>query len=493
MIYIDKCFFFLLISFCLVQFIHSQETPKPNFGIQLVDQEVKMPNKYSYIKNIILQVLPKRKSRRYYNENNEAAYDTDFKDVIKSVVSWSKKAGEDKTYLTTIPPLKPNRFYRLNVSYYSSESIVALFLLMHEEKNNDWYTSKKEWMKLLGRISDRNSPFTITYDPTILELQSFKNRIDNIDLSILDVKESEYIKDIKDEKAVEKKKKELEAKKTKLINKLHSISKNEFEVLNFAENQGKYIDQELVDFCKWVKSASTFSEDDTTKFSEILVNSFDYVNIYRFYENYILGALNDNSIKQGKLKEFIDKAIETEKATYGTGDVFIPNYLSNFEEIVLNKTKPISTYSTSFETAYKLSLVPDFGYVGYVTDSENTPKGGNLFLGVNISLSPSNKDVPMQISKLSFRQRFSIHTGVTIGSIAEDNVRDNFFGNYSLLLGGGYKVLTQGTRINFGGLLYNKIDAINGSKSLAIQPYIGLSIDLEIKKWLQTVFPNIKI
>ncbi|MDO5980600.1 hypothetical protein [Flavivirga spongiicola] len=391
-----------------------------------------------------------------------------------------------------IPPLKPNRFYRLDASYFSSESIVTMFTMMHEEKNTDWYTDKKEWMKLLKRISKRNEPYSITYDPTIVELNSFKNRIKNIDLGVLEINEADFISGIQDAKIIEKKKQELKKKKEDLLVALHQISKREFEILNFDENKSKIDNNSLVKFCKWIKSKSNFTNDDTTYFSSELVNSLDYINIYEFYENYLIGPLNDDAIRAGNLKNVIAQSIDNEKKFY-TGSELIPNYLMNFEEIVMHGTFALSTYSDSFETSFKTSLVPDFGYVTYITEQENAPKGGNLFLGVNISLSPSNKNVPLQISKLSLMQRLSIHTGVTVGSIQKDNVRDNFFGNYSLLLGGSYKVLTQGTRINFGGLFYHKIDAINGSKSIAVQPFIGLSIDLEIKKWLQTIFPKIEI
>lgn len=478
-----------LIFFLQMSFTFSQNT---DFGITITDKEIELPNKYNYLLNIQLEMLSKKNSRNYYNDNNEGHYEEAFKNVKDVKVTWKKKAGDHNLYEVVIPPLKPNRFYRLKAFHLSSESIVAMFIMMHEEKNTDWYTNKKEWMKLLKSISKRNEPYSITYDPMIVELNSFKNRIKDIDLSVLDIREADFISGIQNVKIIEKKKQELKKKKEDLLALLHQISISAFEILNFVENQNKTDENSLVKFCKWIKSKSSFTNDDTAYFSSELVNSLDYINIYKFYENYLLGPLNDDHIKAGELKNVITESIEKEKESYG-GSELIPNYLVNFKEIVISKTFPISTYSESFETSYKSSLVPDFGYVTYISEQENAPKGGNLFLGVNISLSPSNKNVPLQISKLSLMQRLSVHTGVTIGSIQKDHVRDDFFGNYSLLLGGSYKVLTQGTRINFGGLFYNKIDALNGSKSITVQPYIGLSIDLEIKKWLQTIFPKIKI
>ena len=493
-----------LISFLIIlnlSFVYSQSTEiKPDFGVRLTDKEIKLPDQYNYLTDIQLEILLNDKSRSFYAENNEEKYSNDFIADDSGKVTWNKKEGEGNIYQTVIPPLKPNRFYRLKVSYYSSESIVAMFLMMHDEKNSDWYSTKKEWMKLLNRISDKNFEvingskrnFPITYDPTLVELISFKNRIKDIDLAFLKTNEADYTNGINDAKELQKKKEELKNKKESIIQELDKAAKLEFEVLNFVENQNKYTKNDLVKFCETISSKIDLVQDDTILFSSMLVDSPDYVNIYNFYEKYLLGKFKDDSIKNGELKNVINEAIETEKKLY-TNDELIPNYLKSFKDIVITKTEPISTYPTSFETSFKLSLVPDLGYVVYLNNSENTPQGGNLFFGINITLSPSNKNVPLQISKFNLMQRLSIQTGLTLGSIEEKNVRDDLFGNYSLLLGGSYKVLTQGTRINVGGLFYNKIDAINGSKSIAIQPYVGVSIDLEIAKWIQSIFPKLKV
>ncbi len=489
-------FFFLLqLGFVFSQGEESVEI-EPNFGIRLTDREFELPSRYNYVTDVQLQILSKEKSKSYYNTNNESTFKNDFETIPNVTVTWNKKEGNNADYETVIPPLKPNRFYRIAVSYYSSESIVALFLRMHDEKNEDWYTTEKEWMKLLKRISNRNEPFSITYDPTIAELRGFKNRIQEIDLKTLDIKEADYIKGIKDVKEIDKKKEELKKKKEALIKELDTLAKIEFPVLNFIENQRKYTEKDLIAFCRWIQPKTAFDqEEDMEYFSSNLVNSPDYINIYNFYEKYLIGILNDNDFEKGEFLDVIVNSINVEKLrSYNKKKSgLLPNYLVAWVEEDITKTFPVSTYSNSFETSYKLSLVPDFGYVGYINDNENGPQGGNVFMGVNIALSPTNKNAPLQISDLSFKQRFAIHTGVTLGSIAEDNVSDNFFGNHSLLLGGSYKVFTQATRINFGGLFYNKIDGINGSKSIAIQPYIGLSIDIEIRQWLKTVFPNLNL
>ncbi|MDD7885732.1 hypothetical protein [Flavivirga sp. 57AJ16] len=461
-----------------------------NFGIPIT-KEIDLPDRYNHIMDIVLQELPRKLSRDYFNDHNEEKYENDWFDINDVKIHWDKKEGDNKTHIVSIPPLKPNRFYRIKVTYLSSESIFAAYLMMHDEKNDNWYTEKKQWMKLIERISAKRDRFPLTYDPVHAELVSYQKAIDGLDLTVFDRTLHDIIaeEDIKDEKEIEKKKKALENEKNELFTELKRILLREFKILNFADISARLEKEDVIHFSKLIKKG-TFDE---TTFSSNLIDAVDFINIYEFYETYLLDRFKNKPLNGKALIDFINDKIKEQEASY-TDEDLIPNHLGNFKAILLEDKKPLpSTYPISFETAYKLSLVPDFGYVTYITDQENAPKGGNLFLGVNISLSPSNKNVPLQISKLSAMQRLSIHTGVTIGSIQKDHVRDNFFGNYSLLLGGSYKVLTQGTRVNFGGLFYKKIDAINGSKSITVHPYVGLSIDLDIKRWLQTIFPKIKI
>ena len=151
----------------------------------------------------------------------------------------------------------------------------------------------------------------------------------------------------------------------------------------------------------------------------------------------------------------------------------------------------LSTYPNSFQTAFKRTLVPDFGYVAFINPGSNSAsRGGSPFVGVSISLTAVNKNTPLALTKHSFSQRFAFHTGVILESIKEENVRDDFFQGMSLMIGGSYKVITQSTRIISGVIIYNKIDAVSASKSIAIQPYIGLSIDIEIRKWLAEIIPS---
>ena len=231
------------------------DNSKPNFGIPIKDKEIELPNKYNYITDIQLQILSRSKSREYYNDNNEEKYKKDFEDVEGAKVTWQKKEGDNSIYLVTVPPLKPNHFYRLELSYLSSEGIVALFLMMHDEKNTDWYTSKKEWMQLLKRLSDRNEPFSITYDPSMSELKSFQNSIDSIDLNNLEINEANFVKDYKNDEITEKKKEEIKKNKQEQIVLLDKIAKSEFGILNFEENKKKYNDEDLIKFSKWIKKS----------------------------------------------------------------------------------------------------------------------------------------------------------------------------------------------------------------------------------------------
>ncbi|CAM4367718.1 hypothetical protein [Gillisia limnaea] len=206
---------------------------------------------------------------------------------------------------------------------------------------------------------------------------------------------------------------------------------------------------------------------------------------------------NKSFITHNDFENTVINSLEKEKEEYinnekknNRPDESISNYIGQIARaVVYSKSNPVTTYPEKYETGYKRTLVPDFGYITYIP-YEGSIKGGSPYVGVYISLSPVNKNIPLKLSQLSFSQRFSIHTGVTLNSLEKTGFRDDFFSNYSLMLGGGYKILTHSTRLNFGGVLFKKTDAISGNSSVAIQPYVGLSIDIEIRKWLEGIIPT---
>ncbi|WP_136466247.1 hypothetical protein [Flagellimonas onchidii] len=433
---------------------------KVPFGEQF-SLDTKLPNENYVVVCATLKELDKKYSRKFYSSNDFSQYRDKFKIIPNKSISL-----KDKSTLI-IPPLKPNRFYSIDVNYTKGIYLINVFSAINKEGKytiQDNKAIRKNWMDLVDKIKIENG-FSLYYLPSNEEMDKYVTALTKYDFTgSLSEKENDEIVD---------------------------LSFKSFEILKFKPPTN----DEIIAFAKKVKN----KYDSTDNFRNILfidssVGGFkinDYPNIYQFYENHIMPMMRNKTFQCGELQDIIEKEI-LKKSTLIKNDDFIPNFYFYAEHEVTSIDIPISTYTNSFATAYKRSLVPDFGYVSFVNIGTNSSlRGGSPFVGVNISLSPSNKNVPLRLSEYDFAQRFSIHTGVVLESIEEANVRDDFFNDLSLMIGGSYKFLTQGTRINFGGLLYNKIDAISGSKSIAVQPYIGLSIDIEIRKWLSEIIPSL--
>lgn len=462
--------FILLALFQLCSCLVIGQNKNVNFGIQFIDT-ITLPSKDNYIVSAELKKLNKHLSKKYYNSNDPL-----LKFEIDSTKHVTEIGKEDNNHYLLIPPLNPNQFYKLEIKYVGKYNLYGLFRSMNEEGMPD-YKDTMKWMDIVKVINMQleartdSSNYTIYYHPQVYELEAlkaklsvFENKLDSTKLT-----------------------------KTDTLN-LTSLYFDNFKILNFKKDEIK-IDT-LISFSKWILN-ETITEESGTRF----ISSFnfipDYIGLYQFYEKRLKADMENTDLKNHPVQfmEYIKKEARLElqelKVRYDGYNYIEPNYLQEkvLDTIIMYvEQKQLGTYSNNYETSYKRTLVPDFGYIIYLNGNL---KGGSPYVGVHISLVPVNKDVSMQLSQLSLWQRLSIHTGVNLNPVKKENYRDDFFKNYSLLLGGGLKIFTQSTRLNFGGMLFNKIDAISGKNSIAIQPYIGISIDIEIRKWLESSIPSL--
>lgn len=456
-----KAIIFIIILILTVNTVFSQNKSKiVDFGKQFIDTII-LPSKHNYIKAVELIPIVKKDSKKYYNDPN-FKYSLDDQ-YSKEIIVISRV---DSLNRVLIPPLKPNRFYVLKVTYVGEENIFGVFRGMLSE-DSIAYGKESDWMKEVKRINIlMKKPFKYYYQPTNANLKELKVKLNNFDLS------------------------------PKVIDtiKLEKLVFDEFKTLKFKKKD--ISKKSIIEFCKWLKGNEKFDAETGTKIFEYFGKIPDNQRLYDFFIKYLKTELNNApqkyiyssnfedlvKISVDKEKQFLSQSLEKNEP--------VPNFLSYLEDAISYTNTTIqSTFAKNYETSYKRALVPDFGYIAYIpTGKEIT--GGAPYVGVHISLSPVNKDVPLKLSQLTFSQRFSLHTGVTLNSLKKEGYRDDFFDNYSLMLGGGYKILTQSTRLNFGGVLFKKLDAVSGKSSVAIQPYIGLSIDIEIKKWLEGIIPS---
>jgi hypothetical protein len=145
----------------------------------------------------------------------------------------------------------------------------------------------------------------------------------------------------------------------------------------------------------------------------------------------------------------------------------------------------------NFETRSNALLSPDFGII----TSSITSKGKQLdyyiipYLGFHINFMPLDRDIPFSSYKKNWKQSFSLMVGWSLTSIKKDStsIYENFFEKSTLLTGMGYR-LSHTLRLNAGCQWLFKtntdVNNINLGKKLLAYPYVGLSIDLNIKKYL---------
>ncbi len=73
-------------------------------------------------------------------------------------------------------------------------------------------------------------------------------------------------------------------------------------------------------------------------------------------------------------------------------------------------------------------------------------------------------------------------SGVTLSSISQQNQTKDFFGTTSLLVGLGFR-LGNAIKLTAGSLTFYKSDTnpLVARRSLAVAPFTGVSIDLDLK------------
>ncbi len=461
------CIFILFLPFISIcQETKSEPIPSKSYGVQIAD-EIEMENKFVIIDSIKLVKLYSKSAKEYY----QTAIDDSTKWDYRNARSLSFSHKSDKKYIVNIPPLKPNEFYKLDVSYFGTDNIFTLMRMIHDEGNENWHTQDKKWMKMFRALNVKYNDAMLTFRPTLTQVAGYRAELSiyNFSVALTPVQ------------------------KAALVN----LTTSRFPNLKFPDvnSRGANKDDAIVAFAKEIKATGTTPIDfDRASIFEKYFECMDYEGIYTFYSKYFYAYLSDHRFDSKKYLRDFDKAVADEKDYYEALDDAEPNYLTYIAtEARYIKTTSLSTFPSSFEQAYTNAIVPDFGYVIF-DGFRNDFRGGSLFIGANISLKPSNKNVPLQLSTLDIWQRTAIHTGILTTPIDKGNgQREDLFQSSSLMLGLSYKVLNHAYRINVGGIMYRQIDPVTKTKSFAVAPYIGISIDIEIRKWLSGTFPGFKL
>lgn len=446
--------FILVFKLVVIQQVNSQ-TNFVEFGVSFSDT-IELPNEISLIDTVWLYKLDKKFSRDYYS-GQEIEQIHWLPDSILQVIG--KKKNKHAIF---IPSLDPNHIYRVRVKFMSKYNIYGLFRCIHECKVDlDTFQENVHLKEIIDQINICDTiPYDLFYAPNLSQLNFLKERLNTISLP------------------------PVFAKKDSLL--LKEVVIDHFPILKFRPETK--IDS-FVSFAMWAKASLDFKAEDVLQFSSTFNKIPDYVNIFDFYKRRLKDRFeHDQYFEAQKTRDTIDNEIRLELSRIGSlpAGTVIPNFLQYSNRFITSydANKNLTTYSKDFATSYQRRLILDFGYIGFLQTKDF--KGGSPFLGVNIALKPSNKNTSFSLSKLDFWQKSSLHLGLTLNSLKKENRIEDFFGKTSLTVGYGYKFLNHSTRIVVGTVVFNQIQPLNLEKNLRLLPYIGLSIDIEIYKWIES-------
>ena len=160
----------------------------------------------------------------------------------------------------------------------------------------------------------------------------------------------------------------------------------------------------------------------------------------------------------------------------------------NFRSIERFYNSTTSVYN--FKTRGKFSITPDFGFIGYGSPrSLDKFKGLSPYIGVHLNFRYIDKDIPYRnLANKTLAHRLSFNTGWTLVSLSDGVTRDDFFKKSALVTGLGFR-LSNAIRLTGGTLWLKEYDTnpLLAQTDLAMVPYAGVSIDLELVEFLKNI------
>ncbi|GAB3883409.1 hypothetical protein GCM10028825_07620 [Spirosoma agri] len=217
------------------------------------------------------------------------------------------------------------------------------------------------------------------------------------------------------------------------------------------------------------------------KTTDSLINYIDYIKSIKGIDPEIrINELIDNYktiqnkliTSSGKLNEMIEQK---------------SNYITSVSEIVNVNTTEYSKGTTNqfeFITRNKLTIVPDFGLIVVARGGSSFAATNILpYLGFNINFRQINKDIPFStIRNKTVAHRLSFMAGITLSSLAIQGEREDLFSGKSLMTGLGIR-FNNVVKLALGGVWFKALSTkpLSVEKKLMFSPYVGLSLDLELK------------
>lgn len=149
----------------------------------------------------------------------------------------------------------------------------------------------------------------------------------------------------------------------------------------------------------------------------------------------------------------------------------------------------VSTYSKDLSKNASLYFAGDIGG-GYGT----YPDWWFTYSGFSIYFRPLTKSLPLSKYKgvrNVFASRASFLFGITLNSVAKENIRKGIVGNSALVCGLGFR-LTPWFKINGGTLIYRSFDTnptvSHENDFTTFSPFFAASIDIDVKDLFGSIF-----
>ncbi|GAB3570560.1 hypothetical protein GCM10027578_27000 [Spirosoma luteolum] len=141
---------------------------------------------------------------------------------------------------------------------------------------------------------------------------------------------------------------------------------------------------------------------------------------------------------------------------------------------------------TDIKTRGTYQVIPEIGLVTiFGIGNEQNETIVRPYLGASIYLRPIDKSVPYKYLNNQLLHRLSFNLGVTLGKVDKGEFSD-LASNFTLLVGANVKIIRE-MSFSFGTAIMqrqNSNPAIN-AKQASINPYVGLSFDIDIANGVQ--------
>ncbi len=142
------------------------------------------------------------------------------------------------------------------------------------------------------------------------------------------------------------------------------------------------------------------------------------------------------------------------------------------------------------KTRGSYQVIPEIGIASiFAIGNEKSEMIIRPYLGASIYFRPVDKNVPFKYfdKKYRFLHRFSASVGITVGKVEQGEFSD-FVNNMNLLIGGNYKI-TREFSISTGLALLMRSNANHAidDKTTSLNPYLGISFDIDFMQSIQKV------